>query len=536
MEVEGYKLKDVLGEGRTGRVYRGVRVADLSEVAFRQVKPHLAAEPGVVDAVSGIAQDCAGLKHVSLVPVLQSFSVQGALCVVEPLIEGEVLTARLERGVLPPEEAVSVAQQLCDALEELHEGGLHHGDIRPSNVFLTSRGARLVGLGVADRSRRRRHERSMFGDPFDAPEIRDGSPGSASADLFALSATLHRALAGEQEWSNAPNDEENPLLDALKQGMAPTAMMRFPSAGEMRQQLMAALHDLEHAQRERVVSERRAVAAVEAEVQEAEARAEARRMPDWAPKALLGLGAAVGLVVSVQAVVSLLPDTPPGMFEIPAGSHSLGDHAGARDERPGLQWEHQRYFLDLRETTVSEYRSCVESGDCTGLGGRLPDGWNGADDLPVVGVSWYDAYAYCQWAGKRLPSENEWEAAARQLGGRYPWGDEAPDCGRAHYGGAEGGACAGEASAAPRPLPPLDGLAAPVHLAGNVWEHTASAYDAARGPGSGNTAKSGSSALRTIKGGAWSADAVELRGSARLGVALDHWAGDLGFRCASAPE
>ena len=76
----------------------------------------------------------------------------------------------------------------------------------------------------------------------------------------------------------------------------------------------------------------------------------------------------------------------------------------------------------------------------------------------------------------------------------------------------------------------------PQQSMGNVWEFTGSAYEAGRGPGTGNTARAGSSPLRTIKGGAWSAGASELRASARLGVALDHWAGDLGFRCASAPE
>lgn len=531
MEVEGYKLKGVLGEGRTGRVYRGVRLADLSDVAFRQVKPHLAGEPGVVEAVSKLAEDCAGFQHVSLVPVLQSFSVQGALCVVEPLIEGESLAFRLERGVLPPEDAVSLGQQLCDALDELHGLGLHHGDIRPANILLTGRGARLVGFGVADRTRRRRHQRAMFGDAFDAPEVRDGSTGSASADLFALAATLHRALAGEQEWSNAPGGEDNPLLDVLKQGMAPTPMMRFPAAGEMRRQLVRGLRHAEDAERVRIESERRAFAEASAPVDAPEPPG----MPAWAPKAALGAVAVVVLIAALQILLSLLPDTPPGMFEVAAGADSLGDHTGPRDERPGLTWPHERYFLDLRETTVAEYRSCVEAGDCTGLGGRLPEGWNDLDDLPVVGATWLQANGYCQWAGKRLPSENEWEAAVRASGGRYPWGDEPPDCGRAHYGGDEGGACAGEATARPRRLPSIEELSAPVHLAGNVWEYTASAYEATRGPGSGTTARSGSSPLRTIKGGAWSSGEGELRGSSRLGVALDHWAADLGFRCAADP-
>jgi formylglycine-generating enzyme required for sulfatase activity len=533
MDVEGYRLKDVIGEGRTGRVYRAVRLADLAEVAFRQVKPHLAAEPGVIDAVTAIAQDCAGFKHVALVPVLQSFSVKGALCVVEPLIEGETLPDRLKQGVLPPDEVVSIGVQLCEALEELHGKDLHHGDIRPANILLTGRGARLVGLGVADRTRRRRHGKTMFGDPFDAPEVRDGSHGSASSDIFALAATLHRALAGEQEWASPPGEDENPLMEMLKQGMAPAPMMRFPNVGEFRRQLIAAIREVEQTERARVVSERRAAASEQAEM---EPSTTPFQLPSWGPKVGIGLGVVAGAAVGLQVILMLLPDTPPGMFEVPAGAHSLGDHAGPKDEQPGLRWDSQRYFLDLREVTVGEYRRCVEAGECTGIAGRLPDGWNDSDNLPVVGATWLQANAWCQWADKRLPSENEWEAAARWVGGKHPWGDEAPDCGRARYGGAEGGPCPGENTIGPVDVPPLEGLEAPAHLAGNVWEFTASAYEAGRKPGSGLAARAGSSSLRAIKGGAWSSGPRELRSSARLGVTLDYWAGDLGFRCAADPE
>lgn len=532
MEVEGYKLKEVLGEGRTGRVYRAVRLADLAEVAFRQVKPHLARDADVVDSVNSLARDCAGFKHVSLVPVLQSFTVQGAICVVEPFIDGQVLSERLKQGLLPAEEVVEIGIQLCEALEELHGRGLAHGDISPNNIVLTGRGARLVGLGVAARTRRRKHNQAMFGDPFDAPEVRDGSMPGAPADLFALSATLHRALLGEQQWGGGPGDEDDPLRTLLNQGMSPSPMMRFPGAAELRRQLIGAQREREKVEHQRVASERRAAAVERQEV----ADSAPFEVPAWAPKAGIGLAVALVLALGVQGLLSLLPDTPEGMVEVPEGTVSLGDHAGARDERPGLQWSHPRFFIDVREVSVAEYRSCVEVGECTGLGERLPPGWNDRDDVPVVGVTWLQANAWCQWADKRLPSENEWEAAARRWGGVFPWGDDPADCGRAHYGGYAGGACAGEDTARPRSLVPLEGLDAPVGLAGNVWEFTASGYDRKRGPGSGNTAASGSSDLRTIKGGAWSTSAADLRSAGRLGVPMDHWAGDLGFRCVSDPS
>ena len=87
------------------------------------------------------------------------------------------------------------------------------------------------------------------------------------------------------------------------------------------------------------------------------------------------------------------------------------------------------YYIDLTEVSNAQYAKFVQS-----RGYRTPVGWSGAtppsgrEDWPVVGVSWDDARAYCIWAGKRLPSEAEWEKAARGGldGARFPWGDERP--------------------------------------------------------------------------------------------------------------
>lgn len=529
MEVEGYKLDEVEGEGRTGRVYKAVRLADGQEVAFRQIKPHLAREPGVADRIKSLGKECAGIKHATFVKPEQSFTVQTALCVVEPWIEGRTLADRLLDGLLEPEEVVVLGQELLEALEELHDRGLIHGDVSPNNIFLTARGARLVGFGVADRAGRRRQGGSMFSDPYEAPEVRDGSLANPSADLYATAATLHRCLKGEQQWSR-PMDEDDALADALLQGMTPSAPQRYADARSFRKALIFGLKDSEQAAQERVISDRRRAAQAEVVF------TPKREMPAWVPKAVILAAGAALVVAGLAALISLLPDTPDGMAQIKAGSSSVGDHSGARDERPGFGWAHERFFLDLREVSVGEYRLCVEAGACTPVGSRLDGAWNGSDDLPIVGVTWLQADAYCAFVDKRLPSENEWEAAARSFGGRYPWGDELPGCSRARYGGDLDGACAGEDTARPVALPDLDDLEEPAHLAGNVWEFTASAWSPNRGASSGGVAPAGGSSTRVIKGGAWSSPPDELRTANRMGVPMDHWAADLGFRCASEPD
>jgi len=216
----------------------------------------------------------------------------------------------------------------------------------------------------------------------------------------------------------------------------------------------------------------------------------------------------------------------------------MGDAEGTRDERPGFDWTHGRFFLDRAEVTVGQYETCVAEGGCTAVAGRLARPQDDAGEA-VAGVTWLQASAYCAQQGKRLPSENEWEAAARHFGGRYPWGDGSPTCAGAWYGALASGACSKPGvQPAPRGVDPevLEAAVAPLNLAGNLWEYTNSDYEPHRRPGSGELAGAGSSVLKVIKGGAFSTGPRELRSAARLGVEMDHWAADVGFRCAAAPE
>jgi formylglycine-generating enzyme required for sulfatase activity len=180
------------------------------------------------------------------------------------------------------------------------------------------------------------------------------------------------------------------------------------------------------------------------------------------------------------------------------------------------------FRIDRTEVRVSEYRHCVDDGACEPPAIASGCNWNapGRSEHPVNCIDWDQAASYCGWVGKRLPTEQEWEKAARGTDGRiYPWGNEGASCDVAVMRGARGSGC-GESSTAP--VGSRDRGRSPYGLfdmAGNVHEWTGSVYESGGG-------------ARVLRGGSWQNDATAVRSSHREGALPNLRDASIGFRCA----
>ncbi len=203
---------------------------------------------------------------------------------------------------------------------------------------------------------------------------------------------------------------------------------------------------------------------------------------------------------------------------------------GYPDERPAHPVTLPAYCLDRLEVTIDLYARCVTAGACRRASTPLPQG-----SSPVTGVDWSQADAYCRFVGGRLPTEAEWEFAARgPEGRRFPWGDDVPtDCARMDWtvGGEScrgvGPTDVGQYPAGASPFGVLD-------MAGNVWEWTADWYSRSYPTGAQTSPRGPSEgSARVTRGGGWNNDQIDrFRTTRREGEHPAFRDYDLGFRCA----
>jgi formylglycine-generating enzyme required for sulfatase activity len=500
----------------------------------------------------------------------------------------------------PAPEILRVFLDLCDAMAHAHRQGVIHRDLKPDNVFITERGQvkvldlGLSGLAQAPHSSTVREaelpelEAGLVGTcHYIAPEVWRGDRPGPQADVWALGVMLYEALSGGRHpfWiEHLPvHDNVFRICDA---GLSPPPLTEAPPAfGPIVHQALCR----EVAGRYPTAAELAAALRQAAAPGAAAATPRGRRMAWLLAGALLLAGAAVLGTRALRA-------PPAGMVRLPGGTFLMGSSAAEIEaahrwcqridedcplgnlerEQPVRTVRLSPFRLDATEVTNQDFggwlnalhgrgRVRVVSGRSVeadrvlvmdlypayGHGGLQFDAEAGRflvragyERRPVTQVTWDGAARYCADQGKRLPTEAEWEYAARGgRGTRFPWGDDEPRCDGVVFGRKRGRPCdhlpagVAEVGTALQDRSPQGVM----DLAGNVGEWVLDRFveryppctGACVDPGRAGQGDAHGIDLRVIRGGDWWVSADKTRAAGRLRLPRQEPSGNIGFRCAA---
>gem|GEM_PF-5014184 len=545
-----------IAAGGMGVVYRARRLDTGQPVALKVLLANLAMDQVVRNRFAQGAWLQGQLDHENIVRVDVDFVLEEhVLAFAMELIEGPSLAQLIEQrpGPWPFDDVLRVMLSVIRGVAHAHDRGMIHRDLKPGNVLIATIDGRSVPK-VADfdlakvlqsdsPSAVKTRAGSMLGTPpYMSPEqFRGLVTADKRGDVFALGMMIWQLLAGRLPV--APDDMlaatdlysgREPmerldhianvpltLADCIQRALALDPAARFADAGELKRALRTALAMPESVASSAVPVSQSVSVAPEAP----EALEEEREAGSSVPRTVLQVGLiGVGLALSVGFFVLrdegspdvevVVPSTPEGMSLVEGGDYAVGCASGADgcpDGHAAATVTLEPFFLDRTEVTVAAYARCTAAAGCTEPTYTVHDSasvphCNGGDasrgDHPINCVTWQQASAYCAWSGRRLPTELEWEAAARGAEGRrYPWGSAEPTCSRVNFNpgsGAEGAGCgAGTTQAVgTHPLGRSGGID---DLAGNVAEWV----DATASTGE-RIAKGGAYALPAAYAASWS--------------------------------
>ncbi|MBI4859517.1 MAG: SUMF1/EgtB/PvdO family nonheme iron enzyme [Candidatus Riflebacteria bacterium] len=614
-----FRPEQLLASGGFGSVWRATQVELGRPVALKLLHAHVLEDSDQVSRFMNEAKIAARLRHPNVVLLIDHGVDEGIPWIAYELVEGMSLRERLETGPLDWRDAFRVGVQVALVLEEAHDLGILHRDIKPDNVLEYQPGVyKITDFGISKwlgETTIRTQDGIVLGTPaYLSPLQIKGLGPEAQSDIYALGMTVYELLTGANPYSagtlselirdklaapppapssfvrSLPPDVDRIVMKAL----AMAREDRYPDARSFRKDLErvggitpspdAALRSLARQKRPAAkvtVASQPAVKRSWAEAATTAVNTRSGRRYAWGVAAAVvatlmlvlwhrdGVQTAPRSGGSPSPSASAVPSAPSvqpvlrrqitgrdgaPMVLVEGGRFIMGSRAGSPDETPEHPVTVSPFYIDTYEVTNRLYqRFCAETNH---RGRAKPSRYPELElpDHPVTEIDWVDASAYCRWAGKRLPTEAEWEYAARGTTGRvFPWGNSiSPKAPEANFRDLSNHRRSDwlVPEETRRALPMLIGddgypVTAPVgsfpagrspwgamDLAGNVSEWCADWYSRSHYASATSRDPTGPSTgtQRVARGGAWEGHFEQLRSTARAAYAPNSLRRFLGFR------
>jgi eukaryotic-like serine/threonine-protein kinase len=452
---EKYEVLQWIGGGGMAQVFLLRHRTHGALFAVKVLSEQLAADPAVVARFTEEARTAATLGgHPNIAEIFDIGEGGGLHYLIMPYVEGEDVSSYLKRhGRLASGEALEIVDQIANALVWAADRNVVHRDLKPSNVRIDRTGRAIVlDFGIAKAgdvpSALTRTGESLGTPYYMSPEQIKGETCDPRSDLYSLGVIFFELLSGKKPFTGdslraieaAHVMKPPPPLSSLVPDLHPglerivnkllekDRANRYPSARDL-------LTDL------RVVSQSIPAARLQPQIERPNLTAEPipvvvpvsvpqptvnTKSRSWLMPAILGTVVliAAGAYFAMK-IKTALPQTLDGkngrMFLVPAGKFIFGaDDPESPNKRQELDLP--AFYVDATEVSNAQYQRFVSA-----TGNKSPHSvtYEKEPDFPVTEVTFENAKSFCEWAGRRLPTEQEWEKAARGTQGNiYPWGNQ----------------------------------------------------------------------------------------------------------------